>query len=89
MTGAVCAMIPDLDLIGFGFEVGYEDFWGHRGFTHSFCFAGIMAIFLTWTLLYHREHKKIIACYLFLAFASHGVLDAFTNGGLGVAFFSP
>src|SRR5437016_8948293 len=27
--------------------------------------------------------------YLFLASASHGVLDAFTNGGLGVAFFSP
>jgi inner membrane protein len=27
--------------------------------------------------------------YLFLATASHGVLDAITNGGLGVAFFSP
>jgi inner membrane protein len=27
--------------------------------------------------------------YLFLATASHGVLDAMTNGGLGIAFFSP
>jgi inner membrane protein len=27
--------------------------------------------------------------YLFLATASHGVLDALTNGGLGVAFFAP
>ena len=27
--------------------------------------------------------------YLFLATASHGVLDAITNGGLGAAFFSP
>jgi inner membrane protein len=27
--------------------------------------------------------------YLFLATASHGVLDAMTGGGLGVAFFSP
>jgi len=27
--------------------------------------------------------------YLFLATASHGILDAMTNGGLGVAFFSP
>jgi inner membrane protein len=26
---------------------------------------------------------------LFLITASHGVLDAMTNGGLGVAFFSP
>jgi inner membrane protein len=27
--------------------------------------------------------------YLFLAAGSHGLLDAMTNGGLGVAFFSP
>jgi len=27
--------------------------------------------------------------YFFLAAASHGLLDALTNGGLGVAFFSP
>jgi inner membrane protein len=27
--------------------------------------------------------------YLFLSAASHGVFDAITNGGLGVAFFSP
>lgn len=26
---------------------------------------------------------------MILATASHGALDAFTNGGLGVAFFSP
>jgi inner membrane protein len=27
--------------------------------------------------------------FLFLATASHGVLDAFTNGGRGIAFFWP
>lgn len=27
--------------------------------------------------------------FLFLAIASHGLLDALTNGGLGVAFFAP
>jgi len=27
--------------------------------------------------------------YFFLATASHGFLDAMTDGGLGVAFFSP
>src|SRR5262249_58329038 len=27
--------------------------------------------------------------YVFLATASHGLLDAMTDGGLGVAFFSP
>jgi inner membrane protein len=30
-----------------------------------------------------------LSAYLFLATASHGILDALTNGGLGVAFFSP
>lgn len=30
-----------------------------------------------------------IFVYLFLCAASHGVLDALTDGGLGVAFFSP
>jgi hypothetical protein len=30
-----------------------------------------------------------LLAYLFLATASHGLLDAITNGGLGVAFFSP
>jgi inner membrane protein len=27
--------------------------------------------------------------YFFLSAASHGLLDALTDGGLGVAFFSP
>ena len=35
VIGALCAVIPDLDVIGFGFGVHYGDFWGHRGFTHS------------------------------------------------------
>jgi len=30
-----------------------------------------------------------LGAYLFLAAASHGLLDALTDGGLGVAFFSP
>jgi inner membrane protein len=31
----------------------------------------------------------IAFAFLFLAAASHGVLDAFTNGGLGIALFWP
>jgi inner membrane protein len=30
-----------------------------------------------------------MSIYFFLATASHGFLDAMTDGGLGVAFFSP
>jgi inner membrane protein len=36
-----------------------------------------------------RNAWMALWAYLFLVAASHGVLDAMTNGGLGVAFFSP
>src|SRR6202043_386576 len=37
VVGAVCSMIPDLDVIGFRFGIRYGDFLGHRGFTHFTC----------------------------------------------------
>jgi inner membrane protein len=88
----VCSVIPDLDVIGFRFGVPYGDFWGHRGFTHSLVFAALLAGAVIATG-FRRGAPNLgrlpLFCYLFLATASHGVLDAMTNGGLGVAFFSP
>jgi inner membrane protein len=91
VAGAVCSMLPDLDVIGFRFGIHYGDFWGHRGFTHSLAFAALLASVVAF-VVFHREAgigKFSLFAYLFLATASHGVLDAITNGGLGVAFFSP
>jgi inner membrane protein len=92
VAGAVCAALPDLDVIGFRFGVHYGDFCGHRGFTHSLVFAVLLAA-ATVLLLFSRGVPGIsrfaLTVYLFLATASHGFLDAMTNGGLGVAFFSP
>lgn len=90
--GAFCSVLPDVDVIGFALGVNYEDFWGHRGFTHSLLFAALLATAVM--LLAFRPGipglgKKGLWSYLFLATASHGVLDALTNGGLGIAFFSP
>ena len=91
IAGIACAVFPDLDVIGFRFGVHYGDFWGHRGFTHSLVFALILASVLA--LLIDRTLPQIgrmrLLVYLFLATASHGLLDAMTDGGLGVAFFSP
>ncbi len=92
VAGAVCSVIPDLDVVGFRFGIPYGDFWGHRGFTHSLIFAALLtgAVML---VCFPRGAPGIgrlpLSAYLFLATASHGVLDAMTNGGLGVAFFSP
>jgi inner membrane protein len=92
IAGVVCSVIPDIDVIGFRFGVHYNDFWGHRGFTHSLLFAVILAGAAT-VIVAQRELLAIsrwaVFAYLFTAGASHGLLDAMTNGGLGVAFFSP
>ncbi len=92
VAGMLCASIPDADVIGFRFGVHYGDFWGHRGFTHSLVFAGLLAAAATAILVWRGSlgvRPYMLFAYLFVATASHGVLDAMTNGGLGVAFFSP
>ncbi len=89
--GAFCTIVPDFDVVGFAFGVSYADVFGHRGFTHSLLFAGILSAILGQVFLQHRDDASRPACivFLFLCTASHGVFDALTNGGLGVAFFAP
>ncbi len=92
IIGALCSVVPDLDVIGFHFGIHYGDFWGHRGFTHSLLFAVLLAtlaLLLTFRQAVPGLSRFALWMYFFLATASHGVLDAMTNGGLGVAFFSP
>jgi len=84
-------MLPDADVLGLSQGIPYGDIFGHRGFTHSLFFAGLAALAVT-SLLRNKAHGRdllrILVC-IFIATASHGFLDAFTNGGLGVAFFAP
>ena len=92
LLGMGCAMFPDADVIGFSFGVKYNSFWGHRGFSHSLIFALLFAILITF--IFYKKHissKKgaLLILFFFLCTASHGVLDALTTGGKGVAFFSP
>ncbi len=89
---ALLAVLPDADVIAFAFGIPYGAPLGHRGFTHSLAFAGLAAVFTAWVAFRHSisrgERVRVVAC-LFLACASHGLLDALTDGGLGVAFFAP
>lgn len=43
LLGAFCSVMPDLDVIGFSMGIQYGDVWGHRGLTHSFLFADLLA----------------------------------------------
>ena len=90
VAGAACAALPDLDAIGYYLGVPYESAFGHRGFSHSLFFAALLAIALFAFVrdMRHGDGGKVWI-FLFLATASHGVLDAFTDGGGGVAFLAP
>ena len=85
-------MAPDLDVNAFRFGIPYEDPLGHRGVFHSLPFAAFFASLLT-LLIFARARpgasRLATWLYLFLATASHGVLDTFTDGGLGVALWCP
>ena len=88
---AGCAMLPDADVLGFSVGIAYDDMFGHRGITHSLLFAGLAALLVTAVFrnkVPGRDLVQILVC-IFAATASHGILDAFTDGGLGVAFFAP
>jgi inner membrane protein len=90
--GAVCAALPDADVIGFRFGVRYGSLWGHRGFTHSIVFAAALAGLIV--LLGLRQGAPGLPpgrlwLFLFLATVSHGLLDMLTDGGLGVALLAP
>lgn len=85
----VLSMAPDLDVIGFRFGVEYGDPWGHRGATHSLVFAGLIGL-LCAVVAARDGHRFLTVAWLStLVMASHGVLDGFTDGGLGAALWWP
>jgi inner membrane protein len=92
ILGAAVAALPDVDSIGFRFGIAYGDMLGHRGLTHSLLFAAVLSavvVAIAFPSGRGPVSRDTLWLYFFLATASHGALDALTNGGLGVAFFAP
>ncbi|KAA1248088.1 metal-dependent hydrolase [Aquimarina sp. RZ0] len=92
ILGVFCSILPDADVIGFTFGISYDSFWGHRGFSHSILFAILIGILVSSIFYYKSVFTKtgvILIFYFSICTASHGILDAMTSGGLGIAFFSP
>ncbi|HMH49841.1 MAG TPA: metal-dependent hydrolase [Candidatus Acidoferrum sp.] len=92
VLGAACSIVPDADVIGVVLGVPFRSVLGHRGLTHSLVFAAVLAAVVV-LVFFARMHAEVsparLWLYFFLATASHGVLDALTNGGPGIAFFAP
>lgn len=90
--GIICATIPDIDVLAFKLGIPYGNVFGHRGFTHSLLFAIILGCSVTF--IFYSKNFLNLKTFLYISFfslcaISHDILDAMTNGGLGVAFFIP
>jgi inner membrane protein len=82
-------MLPDADVLAFRLHVPYADAFGHRGATHSILFAALLGCVAA---LAHRRLNATASnagWFAGLATLSHPLLDACTNGGLGVALAWP
>jgi inner membrane protein len=95
---AFCALslLPDLDVIGFAFGVPYGAPIGHRGASHSLAVAALVGLAAA-AVAYvssapggDRGRRAMrLGVYVGCVVASHGVLDAMTDGGKGVALLWP
>jgi inner membrane protein len=89
----VLSLIPDLDVLAFQLGIGYSHPLGHRGFFHSLVFALILGV--TFALMLRRGHRGAprdlwrLALAFSLVASLHPLLDAMTNGGLGIGLFIP
>jgi len=92
LLGIGSSILPDADVLSFQFGIPYASMWGHRGISHSILFAILWAALLV--VVFHKNitnntRKISLFFYYALATISHGLLDAMTTGGKGVAFFAP
>jgi inner membrane protein len=84
---AVAAVLPDTDVLAFSLGIPYAHPLGHRGLTHAIPFAVVAGCVLS--RVGFRVDPNHAWAVISVAMASHGVLDALTNGGLGVALALP
>ncbi|MCB9797352.1 MAG: metal-dependent hydrolase [Alphaproteobacteria bacterium] len=81
---AALSMLPDADVVAFALGIPYAHPFGHRGASHSIAFAlGVGALALLAT---RRGRTALLVAGVVL---SHPLLDALTDGGLGVALWWP
>jgi len=90
-VAALCSILPDADVVAFPLGIPYGHPFGHRGFSHSILFAAIVALVASLAFRARDEGARIgrLFAIFFVVTASHGLLDAMTTGGRGIAFFAP
>ena len=94
VSAATLSMLPDADVLPLALGARGDWYETHRGFSHSLLFAlgaGLVATLLLFPEARARFPPSGWRLWLFLSAvtASHGILDAFTDGGLGIEFLWP
>jgi inner membrane protein len=92
VTVAIIAALPDLDVVVYPLGLNAPNMLGHRGITHSLAFAAVFAALVVRLVFRGAAWRPMwgrLWVVFFAAMASHGVLDAMTNGGQGIAFLAP
>ena len=88
-AGVISAIAPDVDCAAFAFGIPYQSQFGHRGFMHSIVFALAFAALWAWRQKEFNVPRWGVFAYTFACIMSHPLIDAMTDGGLGIAFFWP
>jgi inner membrane protein len=81
--------LPDADVLAFRFGIPYRAPWGHRGAAHSLGIAVLCGVLLALAGAWARLPALRLGLVGAAVVASHGLLDALTDGGLGVALLWP
>jgi inner membrane protein len=89
VLGIAFSMFPDLDGVTFRLGIPYASPFGHRGFSHSIAVALLLASIALPLSRALKASPLAVFAFLAISMVSHGVLDALTNGGYGVAFLWP
>jgi inner membrane protein len=84
------SLLPDLDVVSFRLGIPYHSRFGHRGFSHSLCCAAVISLCVAALgSSYFAMPWWLLGAFSFVVVVVHSLLDALTNGGGGIAFFSP
>lgn len=87
---AALSLAPDLDVVAFRFGIPYGSRFGHRGFSHSLCCAALLSLSVAALgPLYFGVPWWQLAGFAWVVVVVHSLLDALTDGGMGIAFFAP
>lgn len=85
----VLSLLPDLDVIAFRLGIPYHHPFGHRGASHALLVAVVGGLLCAAVAARDGHRFKTVAWLSAAVLASHGILDAFTDGGLGAALWWP